>query len=68
MFPENSGFVVYPGVFFGYSELSHDRELQRTRPGFVETGNGGRFVIKQPLVGIRYVVYWAAPSKAESHS
>lgn len=51
-FPPESGFKAFPCVFFGSSELVHNKELQRTSSGFHETGNGGVFVIKHPFVGL----------------
>lgn len=60
-FPENSGFKIYPGVFFGWTELMHKQELKRTQTGFTKTARGGRYTVPHPLVGLRYVLYWSPP-------
>jgi hypothetical protein len=51
--------AIFPAVFFGWSEFSHDAELRRTHSGFTKTPNGARFIIKEPLVGFRYLLHWS---------
>ncbi len=61
VFPQGLRVRAYPAVFFGRSELANDRELQRVKAGFDSTSRGGRFVIDQPIIGLRYLIYWSPP-------
>ena len=58
VFPQGISVTTFPGVFYGRSELVHEKEYNRVKHGFEATPRGGRFIIDGPLVGFRYFIYW----------
>lgn len=60
--PGSLSAKAYPMVFLGRSELEHHGELHRVENGFEPTEDGGRFKVREPLVGFRYAIFWQLPS------
>lgn len=60
-FPPGTDVTTYPSVFYGWSEHPHSQELARSKSGFEPLPSGGRFVVREPLVGFRYLIYWTFP-------
>jgi TIR domain len=60
-FPDGFNVEPYPGVFFERFGSLHELELQRTQSGFHKTRRRARFVIKEPLIGFNYLIYWLPP-------
>lgn len=63
-FPRSVEVDLYPGVFYGDSEVQNDQELQRVSDGFETTPTGARLTVANPLLGFRYFIYWTPPSIA----
>jgi transcriptional regulator with XRE-family HTH domain len=57
-FPRETTVELFPNVFFAWSELVCHPELRRTRNGFDVTPNRARFVVRNPRIGFRYLIYW----------
>lgn len=67
-FPRTVETNLYPGVFFGDSEIQNDQELQRIRGGFETNSTRARLTVDNPLLGFRYFIYWTPPSIPRSNS
>lgn len=63
VFPD--GFLVAPSpaVFYGQSEIMHNRELARVQFSF--NNQHARCLVKEPLLGLSYLVYWTPPPRGQ---
>ena len=64
VFPDGFLVVPKPAVFYGLSEIMHNRELGRVEFGF--NNQRARCSINEPLLGLSYLVYWMPPPRSDS--
>ena len=57
-FPKDCPIKAYGTVFHGRTENINVEEFNRVKDGFMRNNRGGRFTIKNPGIGFRYLIYW----------
>jgi hypothetical protein len=60
IFPDGFQTSTHPGVFFGQTEAMHNLELQNVQ--VEKTSRGARCSVKDPMIGLSYLIYWTPPS------
>lgn len=58
-FPSEVPVSLHPFAFFGWSEIENQRELRKISGGFNTDGHRAKLTVGDPLIGLRYAIYWS---------